>query len=121
MTGRWKDMIDYMLQELGRPREDSGSGQLLEGHVHMAVVDLVIGGSETMAASLSWAVAFLLHHPEVCPGGQAEGSLLEAQSGSEEPNSLCSWCCTLAGATFIERDIIAQLGIWREWLEARQL
>ncbi|XP_047413651.1 steroid 21-hydroxylase isoform X2 [Sciurus carolinensis] len=65
VTGRWKDMIDYMLQELGRPREDSDSGQLLEGHVHMAVVDLVIGGSETMAASLSWAVAFLLHHPEI--------------------------------------------------------
>uniref|UniRef100_A0A8D2KMP5 Steroid 21-hydroxylase n=1 Tax=Urocitellus parryii TaxID=9999 RepID=A0A8D2KMP5_UROPR len=65
VMGQWRDMIDYMLQELGRPREDSGSGQLLEGHVHMAVVDLFIGGTETTATTLSWAVAFLLHYPEV--------------------------------------------------------
>lgn len=65
VTGQWRDMIDSMLQELGRPREDSGSGQLLEGHVHMAVVDLFIGGTETIATTLSWAVAFLLHHPEI--------------------------------------------------------
>ncbi|KAM4835527.1 steroid 21-hydroxylase [Thomomys bottae] len=65
VAGQWKDMTDYMLQKMGRLKADEGPGQLLEGHVHMAMVDLFIGGTETTATTLSWAVAFLLHHPEI--------------------------------------------------------
>uniref|UniRef100_A0A8C2V7P2 Steroid 21-hydroxylase n=2 Tax=Chinchilla lanigera TaxID=34839 RepID=A0A8C2V7P2_CHILA len=65
VAGQWRDMLDYMLQGLGQSRKDWGSGQLREGHVHMAMVDLFIGGTETTATTLSWAVAFLLHHPEM--------------------------------------------------------
>ncbi|KAM5262665.1 steroid 21-hydroxylase [Ctenodactylus gundi] len=65
VAGQWRDMLDYMLQEVGKPRQDRGAEQLLEGHVHMAAVDLFVGGTETTAITLSWAVAFLLHHPEI--------------------------------------------------------
>ncbi|KAF6364280.1 cytochrome P450 family 21 subfamily A member 2 [Rhinolophus ferrumequinum] len=64
VAGQWRDMMDYMLQGVQKPREEEGLGQLLEGHVHMSVVDLFIGGTETTSTTLSWAVAFLLHHPE---------------------------------------------------------
>ncbi|KAM6182342.1 steroid 21-hydroxylase [Erethizon dorsatum] len=65
VAGQWRDMLDYMLQGVGQPGKDWGSGQLKDGHVHMAMVDLFIGGTETTATTLSWAVAFLLHHPEI--------------------------------------------------------
>nr|AFK10139.1 steroid 21-hydroxylase [Homo sapiens] len=65
VAGQWRDMMDYMLQGVAQPSMEEGSGQLLEGHVHMAAVDLLIGGTETTANTLSWAVVFLLHHPEI--------------------------------------------------------
>ncbi|XP_053769742.1 steroid 21-hydroxylase [Desmodus rotundus] len=65
VAGHWRDMTDYMLQGAGKPRAQEAPGQLLEGHVHMSVVDLFVGGTETTSTTLSWAVAFLLHHPEV--------------------------------------------------------
>ncbi|XP_076216990.1 steroid 21-hydroxylase-like [Aptenodytes patagonicus] len=40
-------------------------GPLSPPRLHMALVDLFIGGTETTAAALAWAIAFLLHRPEV--------------------------------------------------------
>lgn len=55
-----------MLQFLHKHGEDNqGKVGLSPEHVHMAVVDLFIAGTETTAALLTWATAFLLHHPQV--------------------------------------------------------
>ncbi|XP_006875629.1 PREDICTED: steroid 21-hydroxylase-like isoform X2 [Chrysochloris asiatica] len=66
VTGQCRDMTDYMLQGMKKQMVQEGDmGPLLEGHVHMAMVDLFIGGTETTATTLSWTVLFLLHHPEI--------------------------------------------------------
>lgn len=63
-------MMDHMLRFLrehgGGKGGDSG---LLPEHLHMAVVDLFIGGTETTASLLTWTIAFLVHKPEVGGGG----------------------------------------------------
>ncbi|XP_074092752.1 steroid 21-hydroxylase isoform X2 [Macrotis lagotis] len=63
VEGQIRDLTDYMLQKLREQGE--GPSQLSEGHVHMTLVDVFIGGMETIASTLTWAVAFLLHHPEI--------------------------------------------------------
>ncbi|KAM9666575.1 steroid 21-hydroxylase [Trichechus inunguis] len=86
MVGECRDMMDYMLQGLRKHNVEEGSaGQLLEGHVHMATVDLFIGGTDTTATTLSWAVMFLLHHPEIQQQLQEE---LDRELG---PSASDSW------------------------------
>ncbi|XP_020829766.1 steroid 21-hydroxylase [Phascolarctos cinereus] len=63
VEGQTRDLTDYMLQKLKEQGE--GPGQLSEGHVQMALVDFFIGGTETIASTLTWAMVFLLHHPEI--------------------------------------------------------
>ncbi|XP_061574300.1 steroid 21-hydroxylase [Cololabis saira] len=54
-----------LLQGLDKHRNTEHDARLTDVHVHMATVDLLIGGTETTAAWLNWTVAFLLHRPEV--------------------------------------------------------
>ncbi|KAJ3598690.1 hypothetical protein NHX12_002195 [Muraenolepis orangiensis] len=54
-VARRDDIIGTLLKEF----------KLTDTHLHMATVDLLIGGTETTAAWLNWAVAFLLHRPQV--------------------------------------------------------
>ncbi|XP_029141171.1 steroid 21-hydroxylase [Protobothrops mucrosquamatus] len=61
-----QDMLDDMLHFLrDHGPEKWGETGLLLDHVHMAIVDLLIGGTETTATLLIWAIAFLVHHPEI--------------------------------------------------------
>ncbi|XP_062978752.1 steroid 21-hydroxylase [Elgaria multicarinata webbii] len=61
-----RNIVDHMLQFV---RDHSvgkwGDAGLLPEHIHMAIVDLLVGGTETTALLLTWVVAFLLHHPQV--------------------------------------------------------
>ncbi|XP_061475686.1 steroid 21-hydroxylase [Rhineura floridana] len=61
-----QDVVDHMLQFL----RDHGAGKsrdagLEPDHIHMAIVDMLIGGTDTTATLLTWAVAFLVHHPQI--------------------------------------------------------
>ncbi|NXO13143.1 CP21A hydroxylase, partial [Oriolus oriolus] len=66
---------------LGRDPKVQG-GPLSPPRLHMALVDLFIGGTETTAAALGWAVAFLLHRPELQARLRAE---LEGAQGPPGP------------------------------------
>ncbi|XP_054145120.1 steroid 21-hydroxylase-like [Melozone crissalis] len=60
-------------------------GPLSPPRLHMAVVDLFIGGTETTAAALGWAVAFLLHRPELQARLRAE---LQGAQGPPGPGDV---------------------------------
>ncbi|CAJ1061686.1 steroid 21-hydroxylase isoform X1 [Xyrichtys novacula] len=53
-----------LLQGLDPHRQTEHEALLTDVHLHMATVDLLIGGTETTASWLNWTVAFLLHRPE---------------------------------------------------------
>ncbi|XP_064140049.1 steroid 21-hydroxylase isoform X1 [Loxodonta africana] len=85
VAGQCRDMMDYMLQGLRKHSMEEGStGELRESHVHMSTVDLFIGGTDTTATTLSWAVTFLLHHPEIQQRLQEE---LDRELGPSTSNS----------------------------------
>ncbi|XP_069800266.1 steroid 21-hydroxylase [Dendropsophus ebraccatus] len=61
-----EDILHEMMRFLNENKKVEGgeASDLTEEHLHMIMVDLFIGGTETTASVLTWAVAFLIHHPE---------------------------------------------------------
>ncbi|XP_062847867.1 steroid 21-hydroxylase [Trichomycterus rosablanca] len=59
------DCTPPLLQYLKSPQGTANNMTLTDARLHMTTVDLLIGGTETTAAWLSWTIAFLLYRPEV--------------------------------------------------------
>uniref|UniRef100_A0A4W3GZD3 Steroid 17-alpha-hydroxylase/17,20 lyase-like n=1 Tax=Callorhinchus milii TaxID=7868 RepID=A0A4W3GZD3_CALMI len=66
--GQSRDLLDALLhdqQAVGGAGGEAGRVALTEDHVLMTAADAFGAGVETTATTLRWAIAFLLHHPEV--------------------------------------------------------
>ncbi|XP_055521557.1 steroid 21-hydroxylase-like [Leucoraja erinacea] len=64
--GEVRDITDMLMRNLWD--EDEGGvdvGEVTEEHLHMVIVDLFVGGTETTSSTLGWAIAYLVHWPEV--------------------------------------------------------
>ncbi|XP_078497609.1 steroid 21-hydroxylase [Lissotriton helveticus] len=80
-----RDITDNMILFL---KERGGEGlqnlgDFDEQHIHMAIADLFIGGTETTASTLTWTVAFLIHHPQAQDTIYSE--LCDALGGGRRP------------------------------------
>ncbi|XP_067829845.1 steroid 21-hydroxylase [Heptranchias perlo] len=64
--GKIRDITDAMMKYFwDQEKGTSDLGEITEEHIHMAIVDLFVGGMETTASFLGWAIAFLIHRPEI--------------------------------------------------------
>ncbi|XP_078459234.1 LOW QUALITY PROTEIN: steroid 21-hydroxylase-like [Lampetra planeri] len=89
-----------------------GAGSLTEQHLHMVLVDLLVGGSETTAITLVWAIAFLMHDPQLQERLHAE--LLGAVGRARAPLYADRFATPLLRATITEvlrTRPVAPLGI----------
>ncbi|NXR18265.1 CP21A hydroxylase, partial [Cinclus mexicanus] len=77
--------VDTVLGALLGRNSGAWGGPLSPPRLRMALVDLFIGGTETTAAALGWAVAFLLHRPELQARLRAE---LEGAQGPPGPGDM---------------------------------
>uniref|UniRef100_UPI00398F6317 steroid 21-hydroxylase n=1 Tax=Pristiophorus japonicus TaxID=55135 RepID=UPI00398F6317 len=64
--GKLRDVMDVLMKSIwDRDKGTSEFGEITEEHIHMVIVDMFIGGTETVSSTLSWVIAFLIHRPEI--------------------------------------------------------
>ncbi|KAH9525259.1 Cytochrome P450 2J2 [Bulinus truncatus] len=62
---RPRDIIDLYMRDMKNKAEANISTTMSEEQLLKLVGDLFVGGTETTATTLRWALVFLVHHPEV--------------------------------------------------------
>lgn len=61
--GEQRDFIDYYLEEMNKRNNDGSSFD--EENLHMLMVDLFIGGTDSTTNTLRWALLLMMAYPEV--------------------------------------------------------
>lgn len=60
-----RDLTDAFLAVMLESKDENANKQLSEDHVIMAMWEIFIGGFESTYTTLKWAIAYLIHYPEV--------------------------------------------------------
>lgn len=60
-----RDLTDAFLAEMFQSNDQNANNVLSEDHVIMAMWEIFIGGFESTYTTLKWAIAYLIHNPEV--------------------------------------------------------
>ncbi|KAA0706495.1 Steroid 17-alpha-hydroxylase/17,20 lyase [Triplophysa tibetana] len=81
--GEPRDLLDALL--IGKMKGSGGDDDITDDHVLMTAAEAFGAGVETTSTTLLWAIAFLLHHPQVQERVQAE---LDEVLGRDRPPAL---------------------------------
>ncbi|XP_078422508.1 steroid 21-hydroxylase [Cetorhinus maximus] len=64
--GKIRDSTDALMKYFWEQDEGTAElGEVTEEHMHMVIVDLFVGGTETTSSTLGWAIALLIQRPEI--------------------------------------------------------
>ncbi|XP_072170203.1 steroid 17-alpha-hydroxylase/17,20 lyase-like [Diadema setosum] len=67
-----RDITDTLIATMRQSKDQNGNDVFSADHVVMATWDMFLGGYEATYKTIKWAIAFLIHHPEVQAKIQAE-------------------------------------------------
>ncbi|XP_041484003.1 steroid 17-alpha-hydroxylase/17,20 lyase-like [Lytechinus variegatus] len=67
-----RDITDTLIATMKESKDQNGNDVFCADHVVMATWDMFLGGYEATYKTIKWAIAFLIHHPEVQAKIQSE-------------------------------------------------
>lgn len=77
-----RDITDTMIATMKESKDQNGNDVFSADHVVMATWDMFLGGYEATYKTIKWAIAYLIHHPEVQDKIQLE---MQEAIGSDLP------------------------------------